>query len=171
VDNGEIDLWSTHLAVLVACVAKTQGPVLELGCGHYSTRVLHALCGAQGRELTTIDVNEPWVAQFAHLKAPWHRILLVPDIAIYLAAEVIEGKRWSVVFEDSGRAQFRPDNIAAVRKAADLIIVNNTEPGRPVYQYERILPSFPHRWDYKRYPVWTSVVSDSPLPDRLEELT
>jgi len=192
-DSGDIDLWSTHLPVLVAVVAKTQGPVLELGCGHYSTRVLHALCGAQGRsgasseppreaqgrQLLTLDTNPGWLARFKDLESPIHRVVYTDTIAEFVrfvwtasnGASFPHGGRWSVVFEDSGIAQRRPDNIAALRAITDLFVVNNTEPGRPVYQYERILPSFPYRWDYKRYPVWTSVISDSPLPDWLERLT
>jgi len=188
-DNGEIDLWGTHIPVLAACVAKTTGPVLELGCGHYSTRLLHALCGAMGRQLLTVDVNLKWLARFADLRAPLHEIVHTDVISQFVGCrhfgrhpatgdlyEFPEGGRWSVVFEDSGIAQRRPDNLIALRGKADLFILNNTEPDpqgrgptRPVYELHR-LPDFRYRWDYKRYPVWTSVLSDSPIPDWLERL-
>ena len=38
--------WQSHLPALLACIAVTHGPVLELGVGHFSTPHLHALCGA-----------------------------------------------------------------------------------------------------------------------------
>lgn len=184
-DNGEIDLWATHLPVLAACVANTTGPVLELGCGHYSTRLLHALC--RNRQLLTIDANPVWLEKFAALRTPTHCLLSVPSIAAFLRNAgprlLADGMnlaefpaRFSLVFEDSGRAQLRPDNIAAIRPHADLILVNNTEPGlnaepfRPVYRYETIIPTFPYRFDYKVYPVWTSVLSESPLPAWLKEI-
>lgn len=176
--EGQIDLWSTHLPVLAAAVAKTQGPILELGCGHYSTRLLHALC--DGRELITVDGNANFVEMMKPLISPFHQIVCVSDIAAWVASTLAAGDlpHFAFVFEDSGRAQLRPNNIAALRGHADFFVVNNTEPDprsdaryRPVYRYETILPTFPHQWTYKRYPVWTSVVSDNPIPDWLERLT
>lgn len=154
---------------------------MELGCGHYSTRLLHALC--RERQLITLDSamghDTEWVDMLSALTSEWHAIHFVgSDIAEWIN----DRKRlnilpqFSVVFEDSGRAQLRAQNIAAIRDHADLIIVNNTEPDKsgaeyhPIYKYETILPTFPYRFDYKRYEVWTSVVSDAPIPEWLKEL-
>lgn len=165
-DDGNMDLWSTHLPVLVACVAKTDGPVLELGCGHYSTRVLHAMC--DGRRLVTCDTNRTWVEAFAHLRSKTHEIVCAPDASAYA------GERWDVVFVDEAPAGHRIGEIIRLRPVTWLFVVNNTEPaitpGRRAYRYVEILPMFPYRFDYKRYPVWTSVVSDVPLPDWIERL-
>jgi len=43
VENG------THLPALLACVSRTAGGVIELGVGHFSTPILHAVCEAAGR--------------------------------------------------------------------------------------------------------------------------
>ena len=54
------------------------------------------------------------------------------------------------------------------------IVARSTAPFRPVYHYDEIIPSFKYRWDYKRYPVWTSVLCDEPHTEifaALERLT
>lgn len=158
-DDGSIDLWSTHLPLLVEAVLNTTGPVLELGCGHYSTRVLHAIAGAfPERPFVTCDTNAGWVAKFLDLRSANHQIVCAEDVSGYTK------DRWEVVFVDEAPAQHRIVQMLKLRPVTRLFIVNNTEPGRPVYRYDELLPTFPHRFDYMRYPVWTSVLSDAPLP-------
>ena len=56
--------WGSHLPALLACIAVTEGPVLELGVGHFSTPQLHALCGAMGRNLYSIESDAEWRKEF-----------------------------------------------------------------------------------------------------------
>lgn len=56
--------WQSHLPALLACIALTDGPVLEIGVGHFSTPHLHALCGALGRLLVSVESNEVWRDEF-----------------------------------------------------------------------------------------------------------
>lgn len=56
--------YQSHLPALLACCAVTTGPVLELGCGHFSTPHLHALCGALKRLLVSVESDEEWRAEF-----------------------------------------------------------------------------------------------------------
>jgi len=110
-DNGEIDLWGTHIPVLAACVAKTTGPVLELGCGHYSTRLLHALCGAMGRQLLTVDVNLKWLARFADLRAPLHEIVHTDVISQFVGCRISDGTPQQVISTSSPRAAAGPSSL------------------------------------------------------------
>jgi len=59
--------WGSHLPALLACVQSSchSDPVLELGVGHFSTPVLHALCGATGRHLISVEENDHWFGLFA----------------------------------------------------------------------------------------------------------
>lgn len=56
--------YQSHLPALLACVASSSGPVLELGVGYFSTPHLHALCGALGRLLVSVEPDEVWRAEF-----------------------------------------------------------------------------------------------------------
>jgi len=151
-DDIRMDPWATHLPALLACVAHTMGPVLELGCGVYSTPVLHAACA--GRHLVSVDRHAPWVQRFAHMRSKDHAVICAPDGAELAAHE------WDVVLVDSTPAQGRIEEIARLRATSRLLVIHDTEPGRPVYRYDQILPSFPHARVWDREPTWTTIVSD-----------
>lgn len=88
--------WGSHLPALMACVAACDGPVLEIGCGHFSTPCLHALCSALGKELVTLEVHDGWRERFVGYSCGWHRVLKQTD-------DVVRGfgrESWGVVFID-----------------------------------------------------------------------
>lgn len=65
-DVGDIrqDEWGSHFGAVLACLAVTSGPVLELGVGHCSTPLLHAFCMASKRHLVSVEQNEDWFELF-----------------------------------------------------------------------------------------------------------
>lgn len=71
--------FHTHLPALLEMVAKTTGPVLELGCGEGSTLILHEICWRMERELVSLDGSIDYVNQFAHLRNTCHKIAHVPN--------------------------------------------------------------------------------------------
>lgn len=79
--------WGSHLPALMACTAVCEGPVLEIGCGHFSTPCLHALCSALGLPLTTTEATDTWRNQFAGYATQDHRILKQTD-------ELLHGLAW-----------------------------------------------------------------------------
>lgn len=98
-NDQEQAMWGSHLPALVACVAETRGDVLELGVGNFSTPVLHALCGAMGRELTSVEADREWLGKMAAVYSrSWHRFYcdVYDNICATLAL-----KDWGVVFVDS----------------------------------------------------------------------
>lgn len=58
------DPYSTHQRLLVRALLQTSGPVLELGCGNYSTPIASEICRHMGRELVSLDSHPAWVKQF-----------------------------------------------------------------------------------------------------------
>jgi hypothetical protein len=59
-----MDPYSTHLEALVVAALMNNEDILELGCGHYSTPILSAICKAQNRNLFIAASNEKWLNQF-----------------------------------------------------------------------------------------------------------
>lgn len=57
--------YQSHLPALLACVASTVGPVLELGVGYFSTPQLHAICGASKRFLVSVESDAEWLKYFS----------------------------------------------------------------------------------------------------------
>lgn len=88
--------YQSHLPALLACIAVTEGPVLELGVGHFSTPHLHALCGALGRLLISVESDPIWRDEFLLKYGS------TTDHAITGADTLATGNgwRWGVAFID-----------------------------------------------------------------------
>lgn len=71
------DPYATHLEALAQAVCMTQGGILELGCGHYSTPMLAGIARAQNRRLLVQAANADWAGRFRDLAevqlADWPR--------------------------------------------------------------------------------------------------
>lgn len=154
--GGKMDQWGSHLPLLVAAVGHCGGGGrwLELGCGHYSTPVLHALALSTESVVVSTDYDARWVEKFAWMRDVRHDIRHASDVCAFV------GQPWDVVLVDCTPAQKRIEFIAALRPTTRLFVAHDTEPGRPVYRYAELLPSFPNRFDYTVQPAWTSVLSD-----------
>lgn len=156
----------THISVLATVVAHTDGPVLELGMGDWSTPLLHGLCSVNKRYLLSTETDQNWMALFQDLATNWHEFEFVPvfeeSIERYYRPEkwdtVGNEKRWSVVFIDHAPAERRLMDIARLRKNTDVFVVHDTE-GRG-YGLGPILDSFKYRYVEDRYSIETTVVSD-----------
>ena len=153
-----LPIYGTHYPVLAAAVQRTQGPVLELGCGHFSTPMLHLLCMEQKRRLVTVESDHEWMEKFHDMRSPWHTFVHVAETD-WDSLTFIDTERWGVAFIDHRPVLRRKEDIRRLKDRAEFIVVHDTE--TPDYQYESILPSFKYRSDWKRYAPWTTVVSMS----------
>ena len=57
--------YQSHLPALLACVAESQGPVLEIGVGYFSTPHLHALCDVLNRLCYSVETDKEWYDGFS----------------------------------------------------------------------------------------------------------
>jgi hypothetical protein len=64
IPGGGIDPYATHLEALIGTAMSTDGPILELGRGDYSTPLLKAIAKAQGREFKSQASNKEWASRF-----------------------------------------------------------------------------------------------------------
>lgn len=161
--------YGTHLPLLAAIVALSkEGPILELGSGHFSTMLLGAMGAAMGRTVHTVDCNRAWLETFDDLKNPRHHHHLVEDrwhgwSGIIDRLTELE-KHWSVVFIDQQPDQTRLESLEQIRPFADYILIHdscNTFYGA----VEEVLNSFAYRFDYTNITPVTTVVSDThPFP-------
>ena len=150
-----MDCYATHMPMVSAMAAKTQGPILEMGCGHYSSYILHEVCKVMGRTLVTLDEKPDWIEEFKFLKSPFHELYLVDDQAL---CSLIDNVRWSMVLIDHAPGERRKFDIERLKDKADFLIIQDTEEAG--YEYEKVLPQFKYRFDYKIVRPWTTVVSN-----------
>lgn len=150
-----MDVWSTHVPMIGSIFLKSSGPVLEMGCGYYSTYLLHEMCKLEKRRLVSTDGKESWLNKFRSLANDYHEFYFVKDWASF---SLIDEVRWGMVLIDHAPGERRKVDIIRLKNNADFLIVHDTE--EPDYQYETVLPNFKYRFDYKVVKTETSVVSD-----------
>lgn len=118
--------YQSHLPALLACIAATEGAVLELGVGHFSTPQLHALLYSKFQILISADDNEGWINEFKKYYDPErHRLLLVDyKEAIPLFAK----ERWGVAFIDhSPGGENRAAAFKALIEVSDYVVMHDAQ--------------------------------------------
>ena len=153
--------FATHISILLACLEHTQGPVLELGSGLFSTPVIAAF--AVDRFVRTIESDPNWharVCQFCNVQPVTkhrHQVVYVPD---YEDAPIAD-HHWSVVLLDHEPPARRGIDAARLRDNCQLLIGHDSQ--HPDYGYGPVFDTFKFRFTDERMMPWTTVVSDEPL--------
>lgn len=171
----------THSVPLAITCMNTAGPVLEMGCGLYSTPLLHAICNKQVRRLHTVDHAEAWLKKFAHMKTRLHTFEHLKcgsfNVTFYEFAyrllprwtkriddawnQVGGGEHWSVVFLDQLPLSRRVKDIKRLRSSTDIFVIHNTNKlGNWLSEFWPYLRSFKYYYIFPVFPA-TVVCSDN----------
>jgi hypothetical protein len=150
-----MDGYATHLPVLMTMLSKTTGPVIELGCGWYSTPLMHYVCKQTNRELWSLETDAAWINQFTKYNTGNHKVELISDWNNH----DFLSKYWSLVFVDHAPALQRKVTMRQMMDNADFFVVHDTEADH-VYQYSEVFKDFKYRFDYMEFRPWTSIVSN-----------
>lgn len=111
--------YQSHLPALLAAVAASEGPVLELGVGYFSTPQLHALCGTMYRRLVSFESDKEWLAEFSNrLSNHLHDFVMECPLGM--------GEQWGVVFVDhSPGGQNRADAFLKAGSESQFVVVHD----------------------------------------------
>ncbi|MGB8367491.1 MAG: hypothetical protein WCD44_03990 [Candidatus Babeliales bacterium] len=157
--------WGTHQTPLITAVMNTEGPVLEMGCGDFSTPLLHAICTVNQRTLVSSDADKEWLTLFLDLETSWHHFIYVPVFENTQKPQenkwnqIGNNTHWSIVFIDHSPGTRRAADIKRLRSHTDIFVVHDTE--KAYKDYRPVLASFKYKFVYKRYKKQTTVVSDT----------
>lgn len=111
--------WGSHIPALLACLADTVGPVLEIGMGHFSTPALHAYCVQANRKLVSVEKDPKWLETFRHLEHTNHGFVNSID-------KVLTWTTWSVVFiDDSPGGENRLNHFQRFIGKAHYVVVHD----------------------------------------------
>jgi hypothetical protein len=122
------DRWESWKGPMITALNLCDGPVLEIGMGHYSTPFLHSYCEEDGRRrLVSLEDHAGWMAEYAHHETSWHRLVggsydqTIPTMAM---------QKWGVVFLDESPGELRGHHLAEFLRQpneyqADFIIVHD----------------------------------------------
>lgn len=112
----------SHLPVLMEAVHRTLGPILELGCGLYSTNPLHWACWVPKRRLVTFEHNPQFFDFLRAYETDYHEVHCVDD---WDAIDISEP--WSVAFVDHAPSHRRGIELARLTHA-EYVVCHDTEP-------------------------------------------
>lgn len=149
--------WSSHLPILIKVLNISEGPVLEMGMGLFSTPVIHWLCLDKKRTLVSYENDLNYFNQNKAFETPWHQIKLVDN----WGRSDIENTHWGLAFIDHTPEARRSIDIKRILNKADYIVVHDTEPeSEHKYHFAEIYPLFKYRYNYQRQKPFTTVLSN-----------
>lgn len=155
--------YATHLAALIQAVNKTDGDVLELGIGTFSTPYLHYPCLVSKRHLTSYDNEKGWVRKFATSKHSSHMYQGSYHDLFYVKnwddAEI--ERPWDVALVDHSPDHRRIVEIKRLANFAKYIVVHDTN-GRfdKKYHYSKVYPLFKYKTDWVKEERHATVLSN-----------
>lgn len=146
--------YTTHIPTLIKVVQASEGPILEIGSGLFSTPLLHWLCHEKGRKLITYENNQDYFKFAKRFQSRNHRIRFIKDWE-----EIDTEAHWGVALIDHEPAAQRRVDILRLKDSADYIIIHDTE-RESHYGFDKVWPLFKYRYDWKGCKPWTTVVSN-----------
>src|SRR3990167_2920483 len=138
--------YGTHLAPLIKAVGKTDGDILELGMGIFSTPFLHYTAILDNRKLLSVENYKDWAKFFIDYRYEHanHQILIVEK---YANAPI--DKNWDVVLIDQTPDSSRSEEIRRLANLAKYIVIHDSNPSNyKVTHYDEIYPLFKYKTDW-----------------------
>lgn len=155
----------SHLPVLYKLMNMTEGSVLELGMGLFSTPYLHWACHEKQRRLVSYENKKDFYELFIFNDKRerknnynYHEIKFVENND-WDSIDISE--HWDIVLVDHNPGPRRKVEIARLVNNADYIVVHDTN-GRNdwYYKYTEVYPLFKYRYDFSKVYPFTTVLSN-----------
>lgn len=162
----------SHVAILAAAIARTAGPVLECGTGHWSTPLIHGL--ANGREVLSMETDPQWLGAFEGYRTPWHELMIFSQGAGHhqqIAAWASFGKRLhpskyaeGVCFLDQSPGEARVPMAKEIANKFKFIVAHDVcadiPPSGGNYGWKQLDGFFKYHFIWKDVRPWTAVYSN-----------
>jgi len=148
---------ASHLILLARVFDKSEGDVLEVGTGYYSTLLLHWLGTTHKRQVYSYESSNYWYQRAKKMENEYHHIVYCPSWD-----EIPTDKHWGMIFIDHGPNERRRTEIEKFKDKCDYMVIHDTEPAsNRAYKYSEIWHLFKYKYDYNKILPATSVVSNS----------
>ena len=134
------DPFATHQPVLYELALKTEGPIIEFGCGNSSTDMLHEICKKNNRLLISIDDNEAWLNKFRkkyRKDSSWHKFFHVSGrvgqenadhwVRFLENNNLIKNTDFAICFVDQSPWAGRVETIKRLKSHAKYIVLHDCD--------------------------------------------
>jgi hypothetical protein len=152
------EMVASHIPLLVRVFDISEGDVLEIGTGYFSTLILHWLAEMTKRHVYSYENSEYWYNRAKKYESTYHHIIYCKswDEADF------DKKYWGLVFVDHEPGKRREIEMVRLANMADYIIMHdsNIDKNRN-WNYDYINSLFKYRYDYTKMIPWTTVFSNT----------
>ena len=150
------ELLASHVPLLVRVFTLSEGDVLELGTGYFSSLILKWMSTLSHRKVFAYENRQYWDKKAKEKQTEFYKVKLINS---YNDAPI--ERKWGMAFVDHGPNSRRVVEIKRLADYADYIVIHDTNPEwDDIYHYSKIWKLFKYRYDYKLYHPHTSVVSN-----------
>jgi len=147
---------ATHLVALVRAFDLSEGPVLELGTGYFSTLWLHHLATAFRWHVWSYESKVHWYNRALRYASEYHHIEFCNNWA-----DAPIDIPWGMAFMDHSPAQRRHEDVARLADLAGYIVCHDSQPESDYeFLYSNVFPLFKYRYDFTKIKPWTVVLSN-----------
>ena len=148
--------WSSHIPLLLKAFKATEGDVLEIGIGFYSTPLLYWLCEDSGRNLFSYEDNTKYFRLLRYFfDHKGHEGTLVKDWD-----KIDIDRDCGLAFIDHNGEE-REKMIRRLANKAQIIVAHDTDPKfNKFYNYKNIWHLFKYRYDYIKASPNTTALSN-----------
>lgn len=133
----------SHLPLLMKAVAETDGPILELGCGLYSTTALHWACWVPKRKLVTYENNPEFFDFLKAHETDFHEVHCIDD---WDAIDI--STPWSVAFIDHEPSKRRGIELGRLTHAEYVVCHDSEGRNDRKYEFSKSAPLFKYHFEY-----------------------
>lgn len=153
--DHETEPGASHQPLLIWAVENTTGPVLELGCGDYSTPLLHDLLKDTKRKLVSVDDDLTWMGRFSKLTSITHSFVVTNQTKWKETIDSFANIKWGVVFVDQGYTKEIGDpariySVQRLAECAEYIVAHDAD-------FLPQMQSTNYNWDMY-FPKYTPIV-------------
>lgn len=159
----------SYYPLLYRALESTKGEIIEMGCGHGSTPLLHEYAKANERILHSYETEESWIRKFDMLTEDYegHTFTRVCRECWDACSNVHNHP--SVVFIDHAPGERRKEDVIKFKDLAEIIVIHDTEPtGAGDYQVRQHFGKFKYvvevlsNWhDPREAGAWATALSNT----------
>lgn len=152
---------STHFPILMKLVNQTEGPIMEVGSGMFSTPLLHWMCFENKRNLITVERHDHYLDFAKKFRSESHKVLSIKKLE---ESDLIgPNNRYSIVFIDHSpkKPRTRGDDALMFKDTADYIVLHDCGPDpKEKYGYNQLFSQFKYCFHYVETNAHTTVLSN-----------
>lgn len=118
----------THQPFLKFYAERCDKPILELGCGEGSTRMLHDICKRKGLNLVTVENDRAWMARYQDLAGLGHCFVSVDGSwSDTMKRHHFDEAEWGLVFIDQSPWEARTECMNLFADQADYVVIHDVD--------------------------------------------